>query len=350
MGAEGTVSTLLVCKLVAAAALFGADLQALIAQAGIERAQLDDMEGRVPFAQVYRLLDLIAAATGEAFGVRAAEVGIRQTDNVLGIAVHSSATLGEAYERMARYSALLNDTLEIRLTRDGGVVRITHDQHHQLGAHRQAVEYALAMMCLLGRSAAGERFAVEQVAFRHPAARDLTEHRRVLGRGPLAFGQPRNELVLAAELLSAPMPRASSRVCLHLDQLCEEILRLLPRRDSFVDRVRAVIAHELRGGDPSIEHVASRLGMGARSLQRRLRVLEGEGSSFQQIRDAVRIELAQQYLAKRDMALSEVSFLLGFSEPSAFHRAFRRWTGRTPDDWRRDHDDRRVSRGANRLA
>jgi AraC-like DNA-binding protein len=105
----------------------------------------------------------------------------------------------------------------------------------------------------------------------------------------------------------------------------------VPHQDSLTRQVRGLLTEALKAGDPRLETLSQRLGLSARTLQRRLRE---EGTSHQDLLDEVRSELSRRYLLEPELAICEVAYLLGFSEPSAFHRAFRRWTGVTPKAFR----------------
>jgi AraC-like DNA-binding protein len=304
---------------------------ALQEAAGITPEMLGDVEGSVPIAVFSAFFEEAARAAGdEAFGLHVAEMARRQPDNPLALAVHSSATLGEAYRRAARYVRLVNDTLEIQLSLDGPWCRLSRRQHAPLGGLRHGVECALAMLALLGRQSLGSRFRLERVTFQHPAPASVAEHARIF-EAPVAFGEPEDALIFAQSLLDAPMPAASERTVRHLDRLLEEMLAELPRQADLTEQVRAALAADLRSG-PTLEGVAARLDTTARSLQRRLRA---EGASFQELLDELRRELSLRYLAQEDLALVDVAFALGFAEQSAFHRAFRRWMNATPAEWRR---------------
>jgi AraC-like DNA-binding protein len=118
----------------------------------------------------------------------------------------------------------------------------------------------------------------------------------------------------------------------YLDQLATELLRGLPDPDSFRDRVRRAMWSELSDGPPALTTTAANLAVSPRTLQRRLRE---EGTSFGQLLDELRREFALRLLRDRKLAVYEVAFLLGYAEPSTFHRAFRRWTGLSPLRFRR---------------
>ncbi len=146
------------------------------------------------------------------------------------------------------------------------------------------------------------------------------------------FGEENNEISLDTALLALPVHGADLRLGRLLDRYADEMLRKLPRAEGFVESVRRVIAETLRGGDPSIECVATCLGLSTRTLQRRLREA---GTTHKQLLDQLRHVLALRYADTEGLSFGEVAFLLGFSEPSAFHRAFKRWTGVAPGEYRR---------------
>jgi AraC-like DNA-binding protein len=142
-----------------------------------------------------------------------------------------------------------------------------------------------------------------------------------------------NALILPTGLLHTPCARADPALVAVLDRYAAERLEHVPRTDSIADRVRTVLGDELRGGEPTAARLAARLKMSPRTLNR---ALAAEGTSYRQLLDALRRELAERHLAGDQLSISEVGFLLGFCELSSFHRAFKRWTGRTPARFREE--------------
>jgi AraC-like DNA-binding protein len=331
VSSPSSVASQLVRNVVAATAFLGVDVVALQAAVGLTPERLSDPEARIPRETFIALFEEGTRLTGDdAFGLHVAEIARRRTDNVLSLALHSSSTLGDAYRRAARYVHLVNDTLEIRLELEGAACWLIPQQHGPEGSARQGVEFSLVLLFLFGRQALGSTFRLEKVSFRHPPPRSAAEHARLF-EAPIAFGQPRDALVFARSLLDAPLSTASERYCRHLDRLMDEMLTELPRRAGVAEQVRAALAANLKSG-PTLDHIAERLGTTPRSLQRRL---QAEGTSYNDLLDELRRELSLRYLDQRDLALVEVAFLLGFAEQSAFQRAFKRWTGDTPAQWRR---------------
>jgi AraC-like DNA-binding protein len=155
------------------------------------------------------------------------------------------------------------------------------------------------------------------------------------------FGAPLTKLVFDASILELPLVGADLTLGSLLERQAEESLAGAARGGGFAGRVREVIKEGLPGGEARVEAACRRLGVSPRTLQRKLRE---EGTSFQGLLEEVQRALAEFYLRDREVAICEVSYLTGFSQPSAFHRAFRRWTGQTPKEFRRDGE-----RGTRRL-
>jgi AraC-like DNA-binding protein len=197
---------------------------------------------------------------------------------------------------------------------------------------RHVAEFIVATLVLAARAAIETTLPIVEIRFAHREPADTSEHQRILA-APLRFDANENAIVLPSSALDLPHARADARLVHMLDRHARDLLGRLPEVHDFTDRVRAVLAAELRGGNPSAEHVADTLHMSVRTLSRRLADL---GTSHKELLDTLRCELAKTHLAADALAIGEVAFLLGFSEASAFHRAFRRWTGRTPQEFRRD--------------
>jgi AraC-like DNA-binding protein len=269
----------------------------------------------------------------DSFGLHVAEVvhagaiGLGIFD-LVDYATRASATLGAAIDRLARYAELLQEELlEIRLESDGGRARLVAGFIGMPpGSLRHAAEFVIATFLLRARRLIGRDFPPLEVELQHAAPASLGEHRRLFGP-VVRFDRPVNAVAFDAALLDRPVVSADDRLCALLDRQAADILARLPRAEAFTERVRRAIYDLAAGGAVSSERVAARLGVTARTLQRRLR---DEGETYQALLDSVRCEIAQHHLVERRVAISEIAFLLGFADVPAFHRAFRRWTGDTP--------------------
>lgn len=318
-----------------AAEHLGADPERLRDDVGIAASSLADLDYRVPPAQVQALWREAAARTGEeSFGLRLAELTrTYPPDHVLGYAVLSSATLADAYRRVVRYIRLVDGSFSVSLDVEGAVAHVRLGVYEPAGPGRNGVEYALGMLYEPGRRSMGEAFRLREVRFEHDAPRSTEIHGRVFG-APVRFGQARNELVFDAALLDVPLGGADPALCAILERHMTGLIEEVPAvGQGFEARVRQAVVASLRDGTPTANAIAKRLGCSARTLNRRL--AEEGGASFQELLDGVRREAAVRHLREGRIEISGIAFVLGFSEVSAFYRAFKRWTGRTPLEYRR---------------
>ena len=312
-----------------------ADLQAAT---GFDPRWAEDPDAHIPLAMETALWDEAAARTGDpAFGIHTAE-GVRPgVFDVMDYVFRTAPTLRAALERLVRYNRLLHDIAVITLVDEGPLTRLEHTLAASGATQsRHAAEFTLAGIVVAAGQMQGTPVTARAVEFRHasPAPAVIAEHRRVFGVTP-TFGHAANALTLDSALLDQPLPGADpvlSRVVLrHADDLLAA--RPAPAETSG-NRVRRLVAAALAdgsGASATLAAAAAELHMSERSLQRRL---ADEGLTFDGLLEEVRREMAVRYLSDRKVAIAEVAYLLGYSEPSAFHRAFKRWTGKTPSEIR----------------
>ena len=296
-------------------------------------AALNDPDARIPFAQIVALYEHAAVLTGDdAFGLHVGEQVEATAFDVLGYSVINSATFGDALDRVVRYNFIWTNGSCFAVESINGQTKVVYVYlDESIRERRQDAEMTFAALAVLGRRTTNVDWSPAEIRFQHERPKDTIEHERVF-RCPITFGASANDFVFDSTYLTLSIVKADARLCALLDRHAGELLLRFPREDSLVERVRTMMKDELNGGDAALEKVAARLGMSPRTLQRKLRA---SGTSHQELLDEMRRELALRYLREPEMAVCEVAYLLGFSESSAFHRAFKRWTGTTPNDFRR---------------
>lgn len=327
-----TVSTRSVRPVLERLRALGIDVEPVLSSAGAHPAALNDPDGRIPHElalSVWR--EAVRRSGDDAFGIHAAEQIRPGAFDVLDYATRSSATLGEGLERLVRYHRILHDAAVVRLSVEGDRARLSHELPGEVALPRHVAEFIAAGWVVVARQATGVDFAPLDVSFRHPAPSDVSEHRRLF-RAPIQFNGATNGVVLPRTLLDTPLVKSDPGLCAVLERHARELLEKIPRANSLSDRVRQLLAKDLSTGVPSAELSAPRLHMSRRTLQRLLRA---DGTTFTELVD-FRRDLAMRYLGEPQIGVAEVAFLLGFSEASAFHRAFRRWTGTTPSAYRKE--------------
>ena len=182
------------------------------------------------------------------------------------------------------------------------------------------------------RMMAGSHWAPHEVQFAHQAPEQTSEHHRIFG-APVLFGCATNAFLIELEFLERQVPAADQRLYGILKQYLDRVLDEMPREDELLASVRRAIAESMRDGDPRLVRVAKKVAMSSRTLQRRLNEY---GVDFKKLADDTRRRFALSYLRDRKQTLTEVAYLLGYSDLSAFNRAFKRWTGSTPMKYRKD--------------
>jgi AraC-like DNA-binding protein len=310
----------------------GLDADALWREAGGPGVDPAAPDARLPFhveAEVWRLALQATADPGLAL---AAAARVQPGDYaVLGYLGAHSRTLGEAVRRVARWFALVNRDVVLGVTEDGPRPALTFAVP-ALGPSvpRAAVDYTLAVTQLRLQQSTGLPVAPCAVDLAYPAPDD-DRAERFFGC-PVRHGAPDSRLEFAPELWSRPVPGADAARAAGVEQHAALQRDPRPPDDDLVARVRTAVASALPDGAPSLDALARSLGLSGRSLQRHL---AARGLGFAEIVETVRDQLAREHLGRADRALSEVAFLLGYSEQSAFTRAFKRRNGLTPGAWRR---------------
>ena len=318
--------------MVAACERLGVDTAALLAAAGVERQTLNDPDSRLPAQQVGLLWRKAYEMSGDPLlSLHAAEscpIGAYKVIDFMG---HNARSVGEAFTFAARYFKLINTavTLPIDDSEDPVTFGII-DESSPEGVSRAYAEYCFAAFFLHIRGTTGVAFPLERLAFAHPRPVDVSEHERVFGC-PVEFEAEGTRMFISRAAWDLPSTNPHFGMLQVLAEHADLLLEKLPKGPELVERTRKSINVLLRGGDPSLEGVAIDLGMSPRTLQRRLREL---GYSFNDLCDEVRQGAAGLYLKQRDIAIAEVAYLLGFADQSTFNRAFKRWYGVTPKQYR----------------
>ncbi|MEZ5079407.1 MAG: AraC family transcriptional regulator [Thermoleophilia bacterium] len=284
-------------------------------------------------ATYYDLIERIVGSDDPGFPLRYARALQPDDLGALGLALKTAPGVGAALRRLSRYVMVLSDTLEYRLDEapGGGALTLNGRSHHRPGA-ALANECALAAIVSILRTITGTELAPHAVMFRHQPPPSDRYHREFFG-GPVTFGAPVDGLRLDDAQLARPTLLADEGLSQYLLAQLDDLKARSGER-SIVEAVRAAVADALPDGQPSKSSVARRLGMSERTLHRHL---AERGETFQALATDARRAAAESLLRSGGTTLTDVAFLTGFSDQTAFSRAFKRWTGRTPAAYRAEH-------------
>ncbi|RRS06254.1 AraC family transcriptional regulator [Aquabacterium soli] len=321
----------------------GVDAQALMLEAGMDLSLLKDPLARYPVHQTMVFWQRAIEATGEPLlGLDVARQITPMTFHALGYAGLASQNLADLFTRLSRYFRVVSDAGELSFERVGraGCLRVSGDARVLAEADAQAAWGPVdAFMSVILRACGalyGPDFQLLELRLQRPRPQDHQRYERVLRVVPI-YGSQDNALWLDESVLMRPLAYANEE----LARINEEAVgRYLSQwrqgqADDLPLRMREWFGARLPQGEPRQEDAAAHLGLSTRSLQRRL---AEQGTSYRDVLQQARHALALAHLRAGVYSVSEIAYLLGFAELSAFTRAFRRWTGVTPSAWRDSPD------------
>ncbi len=307
----------------------GLDPFRMLRMAKLPARVLDDSNLMISANSVGWLLEESARLSGqEAFGLLLAETRSLANLGMLALVIREEPTLRAAMQSCARYMRLHNAGAQLKVDDAGSVVLLhvgVNVQHH--GVWRQSIEQMTGVIVRLLGVLSGKSFRPVRISFMHEQPAQLEVHRRVLGTG-IAFSQEHNAIACRSRDLDMPIPAADPTLNREVKRWLDSQLANL--RDVPAQQAREIIKMLLPSGLCSVDRVAQHLGMHRRTLNRHL---AAEGESVTTIVNAVRAELAEEYLTNSKRRLYEVAELLGFSTAGDFSRWFRSQFGRAPSDW-----------------
>ncbi|MDA5284808.1 AraC family transcriptional regulator [Streptomyces sp. Isolate_45] len=329
-----TVTVHHVRAVLAGARSAGFDLLPLLQEAQIPPLLLGDDRARITPAQFARLFRALYRITQDEFlGLSA----VPSRPGTFAMMCHASLgcrDLGAAVERGAAFYGLFpgGPELELHVDAEGGEARFAVGNDFDRDEERFLTECVLAIWHRLASWLIGRRIPLSSATFNYPAPPHADEY-ALLFDCPVRFGARRTEAVFGAHWLTAPLVRDEAALDAMLRRAPFDLLSRPAYGTTVAEQVRRTLTRRLRTSPrlPELGEVAARLAMSPATLRRRLRQ---EGTSFQQLKDHVRRDAAIAGLAESGEPIAELAARLGFSEDTAFHRAFRRWTGTTPGAYR----------------
>lgn len=308
----------------------GLDRAELMRQAGIRPREVQDPDSRIRTASMRRLWRAVDQQLDDpnlglhiGMTIKATQLGL------VGYAMAYSETLRDAVNRLIRYFRILSEAVQHELREDDNTATLVTSADPSLIALRHPIDVGLTMMMCIAREVTQTQLSPIKVEMPYAAPAEPTpmEYRAFFGC-TVQFGRPYEAMTFTREQMSLPNQLADPTLTSYLDELaCVKLDTLGKDGRGLVNELREALWTMLPGGRPDLWRAAQDLGISARTLQRRL---GEEGTSFSRVLDELRRDLADELLTDQKLSVSEVAFLLGYSEPSAFQRAFRRWRGVSP--------------------
>ena len=318
----------------AGAALYDLSPDVVLRRAGIDTAELG--RERWPIDQITRLWRAAAALSGDAgFGLEVGRHISLASVNIVGFILQSAATLRAALELVQRYQRLVSDGGRWQLlpAHQGHCWLIYHPCQGEIAFSPHQIEAVMAALVHLAQRLYGDPLQAQQIYFSHAQGAELARYHQVFGERPV-FEQAFNGLLIDPSLLDQPLPQADPDLARLHDQMAQARLHSLSTAHPLPERLQQWLQVHLGPPAPTRREAARQMGLSERTLARQL---QQHGSSFQQLLDVVRRSAALQAAEQTTLGWSEIARRLDYSDVSAFHRAFVRWTGETPARWRQRH-------------
>lgn len=333
--AETSVSAGYAEAVIQVAVAHGADAAAVAALAGYDRAAITGPDDRVAFSTFKALMRAGATATGDsAFALHFGAESRFNDMSIVGLIAHAAATMGEAFDQMNRFARL---AVEVDGHDAGDRFAIVHaggetfieDSRRNPNDFPELSESTFARFIWNTRRAFPDAPFARYACFTHAEPAHAAEHARILGV-PVHFGADRNALAIDPSWLSLPLPTPNRYVFGVFIDRAEALMAEMQANRSWRGRVETALLARLHSGNLAMADIAASLGLSKTSLYRRL---AEEGCGFDAVLDALRHRMALHYLGGRKVSVNETAYLVGFSDPAAFSRAFKRWTGLAPASW-----------------
>ncbi|MGD0866849.1 MAG: AraC family transcriptional regulator [Rhizomicrobium sp.] len=330
---ELTVAAGLARGLMDIAVAKGASRFELAARSGIAAKDLEDVDRRIPFAKYVALMHAgQTLANDPALALHYGETNDMSDISVVGLIAYACETMLEGMQQLNRYGRLVvefdgpHDRFKVA-QKDGGLWAVDNRENPNLFPELTESTFA-RMIC------APRRFGVTQIAkavhVTHPAPVYRAEYERIYG-APVTFEADWNAVQLDEKWMTYKIALQPRYVFGILSEHADALLKSLEDSKSTRGRVESLLMPILHKGDANMDAIAGKMGLSRQTL---FRQLKAEGTTFEKVLDELRHQLALQYLSGKKASVNETAYLVGFSEPAAFSRAFKRWTGTSPREMR----------------
>lgn len=332
----GDVTNSYMLQLVEAGEQRGIGREAILLQNRIDETELLAPNHRFNLTQFMKLGAWIISETGDpALGLKLGSSQHIMKFGYVGLAAMSAATLGDALSLLTHFESLTS-----RCYRGSSKIAKT-EQHLALNFFSIApyneythfvVDLVLSGWASMCRWLTGHTDVIAEIHIEFVKPTDYGDQYEDYFGCPVLFGQEQNALILPNGAEQLPLLYHDQQMHQALVETCSQQLARLTQKESFSDKVKKVIGPLLEGRTPSVEEAADKMGMPAWTLRRKLKE---DGLSFQRLVDTMKQDIAVGYLRETELSFGEIAYVLGFSTPGAFQRAFKRWTGVTPGSYRK---------------
>ena len=328
---EATVSNATPRAILNICANRGVDISRLISDVGIDNKEIENASARIPIEQVFALWSGAQKILGdEMISVKAAENAPFGAYKVIDYIFVSGATPREGISKAFRYFGLVNNCFEVVLqSRENHFYVELYNPFERENFSSKYVEYVFTAVLVRLRIATGLDCRPKEIHFRHSAPKNAHKYKEAF-QSIIRFNQTENLLIFDRDVLNVPQPQADASLCELLEHHAQRLLKQTPSEDDFINEFRKILREQMRCGNANLAAVSRKLAMSRRAVQRKL---NSQGTSYRDVLDQMRSEISRNFLRQESADIEEIAALIGFSDTCSFYRAFKRWTGKTPQEY-----------------
>jgi AraC-like DNA-binding protein len=288
-------------------------------------------DSRIPIDTYLYIQESAAEYTHDpCFGLHMGEFAEAGSWSILGYLMMNCATLGEAMEKSGRYSRIIGNLIDAKTHLGFNKVKLVFNTPpHAPKMSQHCFESTFSSLLRMVRSLTGVKVNPLEVTFIYPKPESTSEYERIFCC-PVLFGQNENSMTVDLKAGRTPILMANPNLLAYFEQFAQDFISTLDHQNEYTNAVTRIILSKLDDESLNIQKVAQQMAVSVRTLQNRL---EDEGVVFSDLLKDIRERLAKKYL-KENYTVEQITYLLGFSEPSVFRKAFKKWSGVTPREFR----------------
>ncbi len=313
----------------------GVDTEAFFSELGLSAEMVDETRHRIPLPVYDKVQEAAVQRLNDpALGLHMGQATTLSTFGVLGHLLMSAATIRESIELFFKYHRLISDSEPSSLSEAGGIATLTYRYPKSTAlCNRIRAEFGLVQVCKLGHYLLGQSIDPQEIHFEHDEPEYSAEYHAIFN-APVLYNQPHTRIRFNAQVLEEPLLHGNTGLTDLLEEEAQRQLYQIGSSQSVADEVERHVYQLIRQERPTIAKVAQLMNMNERTLRRKL---EQYQTSFSEILSHAQLKLAKKMLQDIRIQIDDIACYLQFSEPSAFYRAFKRWTGETPAEYRDRH-------------
>jgi len=311
----------------------GLNADELLKNANVDKSFLDNMDNKFPLEDYYSIMDAAIEMTGDEYLGLHMGHGANPGDlSILGYIMASCENIREALEKLSKYFAIIGSSQKISLKVEEDDAKLIWEiiKEFPNKCVKHCLDLGLANTYSMILNIADGPVEIKEVWFKTAPPNDINAYNEVFNC-PILFNKPVPALVFPLKVLDTPLKNPNPMLLSLLEHHANSFLSKIDEDDRFSRMISYQFYESIHGNNLTIKDVAKNLGMSVRVLQNKLKE---EGITFSELATKVRQELAKSYLAEKHYTIDDITYLVGFSEPSVFRRAFKRWTGMTASQYR----------------